>query len=100
MGGEKGYNVSKSRRRRRENSLKLRFCAFATRWQVSSDSVLVLVFATTFNGAETRMFDSEKKMAKLLKCRFSLEKIRMNYSCHDRYKGIHIVFRLFSLLSC
>ena len=46
------------------------------------------------------MFDLEEKMAKLSKCRFNLEKIRMDYSCHGRYKGIHIVFSFFSLLSC
>ena len=45
------------------------------------------------------MFDSEGKMAKLSKCRFNLEKIRMDYSCHGRYKGIHIVFSCFLLLS-
>ena len=45
------------------------------------------------------MFDSEGEMAKLLKCRFNLEKIRIDYSCHGRYKGIHIVFKCFSLLS-
>ena len=28
-----------------------------------------------------------------------LKKIRMDYSCHGRYKGIHIVFSMFSLLS-
>ena len=31
---------------------QLRFCSFATRWRVGSDSVLVLVFAATLNGAE------------------------------------------------
>ena len=45
------------------------------------------------------MFDSEGKMAKLSKCRFNLEKIRMDYSCYGMYKGIHIVFSCFSLLS-
>ena len=30
----------------------LRFCPFADSWQVGSDSVLVLVFAATLNGAE------------------------------------------------
>ena len=45
------------------------------------------------------MFDSEGKMAKLSKCRFNLEKIRMDYSCHGMYKGILIVFSCFSLLS-
>ena len=38
-------------------------------------------------------------MAKLSKCRFNFEKVRMDYSCHGRYKGIHIVLSLFSLLS-
>ena len=38
-------------------------------------------------------------MAKLSKCRSNLAKIRMNHSCHGSYKGIHIVFSLFSLLS-
>ena len=32
-------------------------------------------------------------------CRFNIEKVRMDYSCHCRYEGIHIVFNLFSLLS-
>ena len=27
------------------------------------------------------------------------EKVRMDYSCHGRYKDIHVVFSLFSLLS-
>ena len=45
------------------------------------------------------MFDSEGDMAKLSKCRFNLEKIRMDYSCHAMYKGIHIVFSGFPLLS-
>ena len=45
------------------------------------------------------MFDLEGIMAKLSKCRFNLEKIRMDYSGHGRYKGIHIVFKCFSLLS-
>ena len=30
---------------------------------------------------------------------FNLEKIRMDYSCHGRYKGIKLVFGLFSLFS-
>ena len=38
-------------------------------------------------------------MAKLSKGRFNLEKIRMDYSYHGRYKGINKVFSLFSLLS-
>ena len=29
----------------------------------------------------------------------NLEKIRMDYSCHGRYRGIQLVFGLFSLLS-
>ena len=34
-------------------------------------------------------------MAKLFKCRINFEQVRMDYSCHGRYKGIHIVFSLF-----
>ena len=30
---------------------------------------------------------------------FASKKVRMNYSCHGRYKGIDIVFSLLSLLS-
>ena len=30
-------------------------------------------------------FDPKGKMAKLSKCRFNFEKIRMNCSCHGRY---------------
>ena len=37
-------------------------------------------------------------MSKYSKCRFNFEKVRMDYSCHGRYKSIHIVFSLFSLL--
>ena len=29
----------------------------------------------------------------------NLKKVRMDYSCHGRYKGIHIIFSMFSLLS-
>ena len=28
-----------------------------------------------------------------------MKKVRMDYSCHGRYKGIHIDFSWFSLLS-
>ena len=34
----------------------------------------------------------EGKMGKFWKCRVNLEKIRMDYSCHGRYRGIHVVF--------
>ena len=46
-----------------------------------------------------RLFDRKVNMLKLSKCMFNLGKIRMDYSCHGRYKGIHVVFSLFSLLS-
>ena len=45
------------------------------------------------------LVQSKGEMAKLLKCRINFEKVRMDYSCHGRYKGIDIVFSLFSLLS-
>ena len=38
-------------------------------------------------------------MAKLSMYMSNLKKVRMDYSCHGRYKGIHVVFSLFSLLS-
>ena len=38
-------------------------------------------------------------MAKLLMYMSNLKKVRMDYSCHGMYKGLHIVFSLFSLLS-
>ena len=43
----------------------------------------------------------EEKFVKFLMKRnmSNLKKVRMDYSCHGRYKGIHIVFSLFSLLS-
>ena len=41
----------------------------------------------------------EAKMTKLSMSMSNSQKVRMNYSCHGRSKGIHIVFSLFSLLS-
>ena len=38
-------------------------------------------------------------MTKLWKLRSNLAKIRMNYSCHGRYKGIHVGVSLFLLPS-
>ena len=42
--------------------LKRRFPPFPARWRVSRDSILVLVFAATRNGAETSLvqFEGEK----------------------------------------
>ena len=51
------------------------------------------------NGAAVRLVRFEAKMTNLSKCRSNLAKISINYSCHGRYKGIHIVFSLFSLHS-
>ena len=39
------------------------------------------------------LFEIKNKNTKICK------KVRMDYSCHGRYKDIHIVFSLFSLLS-
>ena len=44
------------------------------------------------NGAEPCLVRFGGENGQNLKCRFNLEKIRMDYSCHGRYKGIHIVF--------
>ena len=38
-------------------------------------------------------------MAKLSMYIANLKKVRMDYSSHGRYKGIHVVFSLFLLLS-
>ena len=45
------------------------------------------------------LFDSEGKMSKLSMCMSKSKKVKMDYSCHGRYKDIHIVFSLFSLHS-
>ena len=43
--------------------------------------------------------DDNLKYKKKGKKKSNLKKVRMDYSCHGRYKDIHIVFCLFSLLS-
>ena len=59
---------------------------------------LVLVFAAKCKEMALRPV-LENKMSNILKCRSKFEKIRMDYSCHRIYKGIHIVCSSFSLLS-
>ena len=46
--------------------------------------------------------DSEGKMLKLLMYKLKAKakvEVRMDYSCHGRFKGIYLVFSLFSLHS-
>ena len=39
------------------------------------------------------------RMNKMISKNDKMKKVRMDYSCHGRYKGIHIDFSWFSLLS-
>ena len=73
---------------------KLRFPPFLARWRVSQDYILVLVFAAMCSEMVMRpiLCDSEGKKAKVSRCRFNLEQNKIEYSCHGRYKGIHIGF--------
>ena len=49
-----------------------------------------------FNGGlRSVLSDSEGKMLKLSMKKSKSQKISMDYSCHGRYKGIHIVFSLY-----
>ena len=41
----------------------------------------------------------ELKMAELSMYKSKSQKVKRDYSCHGRYKGIHLVFSLFSLHS-
>ena len=43
------------------------------------------------------LFDSKKKMSKLSMYMLKSKKVKMDYSSHYKYEGIHIVFSLFSL---
>ena len=44
--------------------------------------------------------DSEGKMLKLSMYKFKAKvEVRMDYSCHGRFKGIYLVYSLFSLHS-
>ena len=55
------------------------------------------------NGTESLVLhvhdNSLDKMSKLNTNKMKSKKIKMNYSCHSTYKGIHLVFSLFSLHS-
>ena len=42
---------------------------------------------------------SERKMAILSMYMLNLQKVRMDYSSHGIYRGNHVVFSLYSLLS-
>ena len=79
--------------------MMVRFCPFPARWHVSQDYILVLVFAATIAWRWGPSSSFRGKMAKLSMYMSNSQKVRMNYSCHGRYKGIHIVLNLFSLLS-
>ena len=53
------------------------------------------------NGTESLVLhvhdNSLDKMSKLNIYKTKSKKVKMKYSCHGRYKGIHLVFSLFSL---
>ena len=55
------------------------------------------------NGTESLVLhvhdNSLDKMSKLNIYKIKFKKVKMNYSCHGTYKGIHLVFSLFSLHS-
>ena len=55
------------------------------------------------NGTESLVLhvhdNSLDKMSKLNIYKSKSKKVKLNYSCHGRYKGIHLVFTLFSLHS-
>ena len=54
-------------------------------------SVGVCVLKRSFIALATRHYKASF-LGKFSKCRVNLEKIRMDYSRHGRYKGIHVVF--------
>ena len=68
---------------------------------MGQDYILVLVFAATLSEMALMviLFDSENKMSKLSMHMSKSKKVKMNYSSHGGYKGIHLVFSLFSLHS-